>query len=700
MTVVLKNMLGEKATTEGVGDFTLAGAIAGHLPFTSLTVGSQIYYRIVLDSNPDIWELGLGTYTAANILRRDTVYQGSAGSGVKVAFPAGLKTVVTVLPAEFFDGLASPEPYATAAEDAADRAEAAESAIVAAAAGLQETVSKRTLYRWERLMAAFASGKMPRGVITLSDYGITDWPNPYNVLLFWTGTLIYPLAKIDSNFNYGWIDGDILHVEPNGDMYFSVDIVKMQDPTLQNGVTVTNYHARYEAIGSDPAGVDDTTSGRGATSGNPYKSLNFALTQAKAGPQPFNIFVYGDRVGSNGLSSSASMTISDGKVGKITFVPTRLTRTFHTAMREGMTLAMWNYTNTTGKVYESNSTTPPINDSMKKTPAMVDSLLVDDEGRPRVMRYLGGTWASLAEARAAVAALPGSFAWYGTTGAGLTRIIQTFDGRVPDPITIWEIEGNVNTTWLIGEGSKLYLENFGSFNYVADVPLAGIRARPISVVNTAVRVVHTGQFWLYNCCVVGSHGPAIQYYDIARGGSSKTAISDCGQDAINTHSFYATTAQAGNYMHIFTVRLRAHNIGYMVFGNQTNVGDSNQVVSVHDQAWETRWDIEGGNTRGPVLYDVLGAQSLNINVHVRDPRQAHEPNYTPKTAFACDGALGGPAGSPLSKIRLLHCSGKVPSDKTPFWVRGGGTIHHAHHIGRTAATVHASGGTIADVLPA
>jgi hypothetical protein len=556
-----------------------------------------------------------------------------------------------------------------------------------------ETASRKRRFRWERLLAAFASGKIPRGLIDLADYGITDWPNPYNVLLYWTGSCLYPLAKIDADFNWGWADSDIMIADPSGDFYHSVDIVKMQDPALDKSLTLTEYHSSFAT------GTDDLTAGRGASAGNPFKTANYALTQAKAAGVPFHIFIYGDLIGLNNLSSATSMTIDDGLVGKITFVPTRLSRSYRAQMREGMTKAMWAWTNPAPGVYRSNSTTSPIGDAMKKAFAMFDALNVNDEGVPIPLKYLGGVWANEAAAQAAVAALPGSFAWYGTTGAGLILLVHLIDGREPDPETWWHAETALNTTWLIGEGSKLYIENMGTAIYHQGALIAGVRARPI-VVDVGTRVEHTGEFWVYNGAVVGASGNGVQVFDIGRGGMSQMDFAFCNQDAENLHSFYSTSAEAGNYMHWFTTWIRAFNIGYLPFGNIPAPSDSNQVVSAHDQIWATRWNVVGGNTRGPVLYDVLGAQTLNINVHVADPRQPHETEVTPQVAFACNGALGGPAGSPATKIRLLHCSGKVPATRSIFWVRGGGSIEYAHQIGRLTSTIHGTGGTVTDVLPA
>ena len=87
----------ESSTTTGTGDFTLAGAESSFLAFPDvLAVGEETYYTITSDSTD--WEVGLGTYSAANTLRRDTVYS-SSNNGAKVNFTAGDKVVFITYPA-------------------------------------------------------------------------------------------------------------------------------------------------------------------------------------------------------------------------------------------------------------------------------------------------------------------------------------------------------------------------------------------------------------------------------------------------------------------------------------------------------------------------------------------------------------------------------------------------------------------------
>lgn len=83
----------ETSTTTGIGDFTLAGAASQHVAFSTVfTVGDeQIPYAIVGQTGTE-WEVGYGTYSASNTLRRDEVL-ASSNSNNAVTFSAGTKDV-------------------------------------------------------------------------------------------------------------------------------------------------------------------------------------------------------------------------------------------------------------------------------------------------------------------------------------------------------------------------------------------------------------------------------------------------------------------------------------------------------------------------------------------------------------------------------------------------------------------------------
>lgn len=92
----------ELSTSTSTGDFTLAGASTGYRTFASvLTIGDTCYYCI---SGGAEWEVGYGTYSAANTLARTTVH-ASSNSGALVNFSAGTKDVFLTVVADFFAGI-------------------------------------------------------------------------------------------------------------------------------------------------------------------------------------------------------------------------------------------------------------------------------------------------------------------------------------------------------------------------------------------------------------------------------------------------------------------------------------------------------------------------------------------------------------------------------------------------------------------
>lgn len=90
----------ETSTSTGTSNFTLAGAAARHRAFSAVfSVGDeQIPYCIEGQSGSE-WEVGLGTYSATNTLRRDTVY-ASSNANALVNFSAGTKDVFVTLNAD------------------------------------------------------------------------------------------------------------------------------------------------------------------------------------------------------------------------------------------------------------------------------------------------------------------------------------------------------------------------------------------------------------------------------------------------------------------------------------------------------------------------------------------------------------------------------------------------------------------------
>lgn len=104
MPFLLADRVQETSTSTGTGNFTLAGAVTGFLAFSAkYTVNDTTWYLIeAVDANgvpTGAWEVGLGTYSAANTLVRSTVF-ASTNADALVSFAAGTKRVAVVVPAE------------------------------------------------------------------------------------------------------------------------------------------------------------------------------------------------------------------------------------------------------------------------------------------------------------------------------------------------------------------------------------------------------------------------------------------------------------------------------------------------------------------------------------------------------------------------------------------------------------------------
>jgi hypothetical protein len=97
MALVVADRIQESSTSTGTGDFTLAGAGTGFRAFSAVcSTGDTLYYLIeALDANGNPsgdWEVGLGTYSAANTLTRTTP-AASSNANAAVDFAAGTKRV-------------------------------------------------------------------------------------------------------------------------------------------------------------------------------------------------------------------------------------------------------------------------------------------------------------------------------------------------------------------------------------------------------------------------------------------------------------------------------------------------------------------------------------------------------------------------------------------------------------------------------
>ncbi len=98
MGLVLKDRIKETTTTTGTGTLTLAGAATNFRSFADIGDGNICYYCIE-DTTNNVWEVGLGTYTASGTtLARTEVYNNSSGTTSALNLSAGTKNVYVTFP--------------------------------------------------------------------------------------------------------------------------------------------------------------------------------------------------------------------------------------------------------------------------------------------------------------------------------------------------------------------------------------------------------------------------------------------------------------------------------------------------------------------------------------------------------------------------------------------------------------------------
>ena len=99
MALVINDRVKETSTTQGTGNFTLAGASQGFESFASgVGVGNTTYYAIV-QSGSNNFEVGEGTLSATSTLVRSTPISSSNSDNL-VNFTAGDKDVFCTIPAK------------------------------------------------------------------------------------------------------------------------------------------------------------------------------------------------------------------------------------------------------------------------------------------------------------------------------------------------------------------------------------------------------------------------------------------------------------------------------------------------------------------------------------------------------------------------------------------------------------------------
>lgn len=104
MALIIADRIKETSTATGTGALTLAGAVTGFRAFSAVCTSPSDTCYYVIDDGAGNWEVGLGTYSAANTLTRTTVL-ASSNAGAAVSFSAGTKQVWLDLAAAQIAGL-------------------------------------------------------------------------------------------------------------------------------------------------------------------------------------------------------------------------------------------------------------------------------------------------------------------------------------------------------------------------------------------------------------------------------------------------------------------------------------------------------------------------------------------------------------------------------------------------------------------
>jgi hypothetical protein len=99
MAFIVQDRVQETSTSVGTGTITLAGAVTGYQSFAAIGNLNTTYYTIA-DQAGSNWEVGVGTYYAANLSLSRVTVLSSSNSNAAVTFGPGTKSVFVTYPAE------------------------------------------------------------------------------------------------------------------------------------------------------------------------------------------------------------------------------------------------------------------------------------------------------------------------------------------------------------------------------------------------------------------------------------------------------------------------------------------------------------------------------------------------------------------------------------------------------------------------
>ena len=99
MALIIKDHVADTTTTTGTGDITVSGtAPTGFRTLSTVCTSTDTFWYSIRHQSAAEWEVGLGTYGAANVFARTTVLS-SSNADAAVSFSAGTKDVMMVIPA-------------------------------------------------------------------------------------------------------------------------------------------------------------------------------------------------------------------------------------------------------------------------------------------------------------------------------------------------------------------------------------------------------------------------------------------------------------------------------------------------------------------------------------------------------------------------------------------------------------------------
>jgi hypothetical protein len=94
MALVIADRVRDTSTTTGTGSFTISGsAPSTYRTFSAVCATADTFPYFIASQTLNEWEVGLGTYSAANTIARTTIYS-SSNAGSIVTFSTGTKDVV------------------------------------------------------------------------------------------------------------------------------------------------------------------------------------------------------------------------------------------------------------------------------------------------------------------------------------------------------------------------------------------------------------------------------------------------------------------------------------------------------------------------------------------------------------------------------------------------------------------------------